>query len=55
MAGALQTMVEFRPQPQRVTCDRTGREASCYLSGLTASQGQLAPLAWTSNPSQGFS
>ena len=55
MAGALQTMVEFRPQPQRVTCDRTGREATCYSSGLTASTGQqLAPLAWTSNLSQGF-
>ena len=55
MAGALQKMVEFRPQPQRVTCDRTGREATCYSSGLTASTGQqLAPLAWTSNLSQGF-
>ena len=55
MAGALQKMVEFRPQPQRVTCDRTGREATCYSSGLTASTGQqLTPLAWTSNLSQGF-
>ena len=34
------TMAEFRPPPQRVTCDRARREASCCLSGLTASQGQ---------------
>ena len=38
--GSLRMMAEYQPLPQRVTCDRAGREAICYLSGLTASKKQ---------------